>query len=56
MPRLIEVSFTGCSAYLRPCSEGVRAVAPDAEGRAGTLLEQAGQMRRVSPRAMPCKP
>jgi hypothetical protein len=41
MPRLIEVHFSGYLAYLRPCLEGVRAVAPDAAGRAGTLLEQA---------------
>jgi len=43
MPRLIEVQFAGYSAYLRPCQEGVRAVAPDAAGKAGTLLEQAIQ-------------
>jgi hypothetical protein len=41
MPRLIEVQFAGYSAYLRPCQEGVRAVAPDAAGKAGTLLEEA---------------
>jgi hypothetical protein len=41
MPRLIEVQFAGYSAYLRPCQDGVRAVAPDAAGKAGTLLEQA---------------
>jgi hypothetical protein len=41
MPRLIEVQFAGYSAYLKPCLEGVRAVAPDAAGKAGTLLEQA---------------
>jgi hypothetical protein len=39
--RLIEVQFAGYSAYLKPCQEGVRVVAPDAAGRAGTLLEQA---------------
>jgi hypothetical protein len=39
--RLIEVQFAGYSAYLRPCQEGVRAFAPDAAGKAGTLLEQA---------------
>ena len=43
MPKLIEVRFAGYSAYLRPCLEGVRAVAPDAAGKAGTLLEQAIQ-------------
>jgi hypothetical protein len=41
MPKLIEVQFAGYSAYLRPHLEGVRAFAPDAAGRAGTLLEQA---------------
>jgi hypothetical protein len=41
MPRLIEVQFAGYSAYLRPCQEGVRAVAPDAADMADTLLEQA---------------
>jgi hypothetical protein len=39
--RFIEVQFAGYSAYLRPCQEGVRAFAPDAAGKAGTLLEQA---------------
>ena len=41
MPKLVEVRFAGYSAYLRPCSEGVRAVAPDAASLAGPLLEQA---------------
>jgi hypothetical protein len=41
MPKLIEVQFAGYLAYLRPCQEGVRAVAPDAAGRASSLLEQA---------------
>ena len=41
MPRLIEVQFAGYSAYLRPCQEGVRAVAPDAVGSAGDLLGRA---------------
>ena len=41
MPRLIKVSFTGHTAYLRPCQEGVRAFAPDAADMADTLLEQA---------------
>jgi hypothetical protein len=41
MPRLIEVRFAGYSAYLRPCSEGVRAVAPDAASRADELLGRA---------------
>jgi hypothetical protein len=41
MPRLIEVRFAGYTAYLRPCQEGVRAVAPDAADMADTLLEQA---------------
>jgi hypothetical protein len=41
MPKLIEVRFAGYSAYLRPCQEGVRAVAPDAADMADTLLEQA---------------
>jgi hypothetical protein len=46
MPRLIEVQFAGYSAYLRPCQDGVRAVAPDAAGKAGTLLEEA--LKRVT--------
>jgi len=41
MPRLIEVQFAGYSAYLRPCQEGVRAVAPDAASRADELLGRA---------------
>jgi hypothetical protein len=41
MPKLIEVNFAGYTACLRPCQEGVRAVAPDAVGRAGDLLGQA---------------
>ena len=41
MPRLIRVSFTGHTAYLRPCHDGVQSVAPDAASRAGHLLEQA---------------
>jgi hypothetical protein len=41
MPRLIKVSFTGHTAYLRPCHDGVQSVAPDAASRAGHLLEQA---------------
>jgi hypothetical protein len=43
MPRLIEAHFSGYLAYLRPCQEGVRAVAPDAAGRASALLEKAIQ-------------
>jgi hypothetical protein len=46
MPMLIEVQFAGYSAYLRPCQDGVRAVAPDAAGKAGTLLEEA--LKRVT--------
>jgi hypothetical protein len=46
MPRLIEVQFAGYSAYLRPCQDGVRAFAPDAAGKAGTLLEEA--LKRVT--------
>jgi hypothetical protein len=38
---LIKVLFAGRSAYLRPCDEGMQAVAPDASGMAGSLLEQA---------------
>jgi hypothetical protein len=53
MARLIEVQFAGYSAYLRPCQEGVRAVAPDAAGKAGTLLEQAIQQVTGS-RPCPC--
>jgi hypothetical protein len=41
MARLIEVQFAGYSAYLRPCQEGVRAVAPDAASRADELLGRA---------------
>jgi hypothetical protein len=41
MPRLIRVQFAGYSAYLRPCQEGVRAVAPDAASRADELLGRA---------------
>jgi hypothetical protein len=41
MPKLIQVQFAGYSAYLRPCQEGVRVVAPDAADMADTLLEQA---------------
>jgi hypothetical protein len=41
MPKLIDVRFAGYTAYLRPHHEGVRAVAPDAAGRACDLLEQA---------------
>ena len=41
MPRLIEVQFAGYSAYLRPCQDGVRAVAPDAASRADELLGRA---------------
>jgi hypothetical protein len=41
VPKLIEVQFAGYSAYLRPCQEGVRAVAPDAASRADELLERA---------------
>ena len=53
MPRLIEVQFAGYMAYLRPCQEGVRAIAPDAAGRAGDLLEQAIQQVTGS-RPCPC--
>jgi hypothetical protein len=55
MPRLIEVQFAGYSAYLRPCQEGVRAVAPDAAGKAGTLLEEAIKQVTGS-RPCPCYP
>ena len=41
MPKLVEVQFTGYSAHLRPCQEGVRAVAPDAASRADELLGRA---------------
>ena len=41
MPKLIEVQFAGYSARLRPCLEGVRAVAPDAASRADELLGRA---------------
>jgi hypothetical protein len=41
VPKLIKVQFAGYSAYLRPCSEGVRAVAPDAASRADELLGRA---------------
>jgi hypothetical protein len=55
VPRLIEVQFAGYSAYLRPCQEGVRAVAPDAAGKAGTLLEEA--LKQVTgSRPCPCYP
>jgi hypothetical protein len=55
MARLIEVQFAGYSAYLRPCQEGVRAVAPDAAGKAGTLLEEAIKQVTGS-RPCPCYP
>jgi hypothetical protein len=55
MPRLIEVSFAGYAAYLKVCSEGVRAVAPDAAGKAGTLLEEAIKQVTGS-RPCPCYP
>jgi len=55
MPRLIRVEFAGYSAYLRPCQEGVRAVAPDAAGKAGTLLEEAIKQVTGS-RPCPCYP
>ena len=41
MARLIEVRFTSYTAYLKPCSENVRVVAPDVAGREGQLLGQA---------------
>jgi len=41
MAGFIEVRFTAYTAYLKPCSENVRRIAPDVAGREGQLLGQA---------------